>query len=799
MSEGSERDAPDSASSEVARTVPSSLTFRVLAVDDELPVRWAYRGALRPLISPSEVAGEGPPSPPVELVSCAQAEEAVEAVRAGIEEGRPFCVVFLDMHMPPGSDGAWAAARMREVDPLVNLVIVTRYSEFDPTALARQVGPRDKLLYVQKPFHAYEIRHFTLALAAKWQAERELYAERSQLEALVRDRTRELAAANEALHQDIERRRAAEAALLESQGRYALVARAANDGFWDWDLRTDAVYYSERWCSLVGLPEASTAAAAPGRWLDRVHPEDRPELERAIQRHLQGRSERCENEHRLRREDGSYLWVACRGLAVRDEAGEAVRFAGSLGDITPRREAQERLVYDALHDSLTGLPNRSLFLERLERALSVGRRRSETRFAVIFLDLDRFKVINDSLGHVVGDELLRSVAARLDASLRASDVIARNGYEDALARFGGDEFTILVEEIHSPENAIRVARRLLEALERPFVAGGNEVYTSASVGIVLSGDQYEHPGQLLRDADIAMYRAKAAGGGRFSVFDTEMHRRAMARLELESELRRALQRGQFELWYQPLVSLRSGALSGFEALMRWRHPERGIVPPGEFIPVCEETGLIIDAGAWALSAATGHAVELQRAAGGRPLYVSVNVSTRQVERPDFVPSVEAALASSGLPGQSLKIEITERVVIDNIASVPATFGRLAGLGVDLHMDDFGTGYSALSYLYRYPFSVLKIDRAFVKDLPTDARSREVVRAVAELAHRLGLAVTAEGIETPEQLEEVSSLGCDTAQGYYFARPLPLPEALDLVRQQRRWSSLPVSRPDLPVA
>jgi diguanylate cyclase (GGDEF)-like protein/PAS domain S-box-containing protein len=572
-------------------------------------------------------------------------------------------------------------------------------------------------------------------------------------------------------------RKHAEDALRESEERYALAARGANDGLWDWDLETQRVYFSTRWKAMLGYEE-SEIGDSPDEWLSRVHHEDRAPLhaELAAQWAATARKE-CAIEHRVLHKDGSYRWMLSRGVVERDGQGKATRMAGSQTDITSSKA----------FDPLTGLPNRTLFHDKLVACLERVAQEPSYPFAVLFLDLDRFKVINDSLGHMAGDELLIHVAQRLRAAVRnapQASPVTRGAAQDVIARLGGDEFAILLENVDA-DGAIRVADRIRESIHAAFRLETKEVFTTASIGIAPGNSGYRTPTEILRDADTAMYKAKALGRSRFVVFDAGMRAQAVACLELESDLRRAVDNQEFVLYYQPKVSLKTSRIVGAEALIRWRHPVHGIVPPDQFIPLAEETGLIVPIGLWVLrEACTAMHRWHAEFPTVPPLEVSVNVSVRQFREPDLQAQVSAILAETQLDPATLQLEITESVLMDDLTAVSGLLDGLKTLGVGLKIDDFGTGYASLQCLSRLPFDVLKIDRSFVVNMSDPDGTGDTIRAILLLAENLGMEVVAEGIEKKEQLIELQSMHCDYGQGYYFSPPLE-PEALgDLIRKSR---------------
>jgi len=549
--------------------------------------------------------------------------------------------------------------------------------------------------------------------------------------------------------------------LRETQDRYALAVRGANDGIWDWDLVADTIYYGPRWKQMLGHSEAEVGDA-PEEWFGRVRPDDLGGLRAAIDAHLEGHTSHFESEHQIRHADGGYRWVFNRGVAVRDSENRATRVAGSMSDITDRKAAEERLRHDALHDSLTGLPNRTMFLDHLELSLSRAKRDGRYRCGVLFLDLNRFKRVNDAFSHAVGDQLLVALARRLQTAMREGDTVAR---------LGGDEFTVLLHDIESVEAAKRVAKRIQSTVERPFSSDGRDLIVTASIGIAASEPGSEAT-ELMRNADIAMYEAKVSSEDGTAVFSASMRKRVVGQLKLEAELRHAIEGERLRIFYQPIVELEQGTLSGLEALARWPADAEREISPIEFIPVAEDTGMIRALGRIVLREACAR-LSSWRAEGvvEEDVTISVNVSARQLGEAGLLEDVTDALRRSALPARALRLEITEGTIMRDPERLPEILDQLEEVGVATHIDDFGTGYSSLTFLRHFAGNALKIDRSFVDSICADHGSAEIVRTIIGLARNLGLDVIAEGVETEEQLHALRRLGVRYAQGFLFAKPL----------------------------
>ncbi len=564
-----------------------------------------------------------------------------------------------------------------------------------------------------------------------------------------------------------------EAALSESTESHKLTIQASQGGFWDWDLRKNDIHFSARREGLLGFSE-DELSHRPLEWFHRVHPEDCPWLRADLLDSLRGRTSGFELEHRMRHRDGSYRWMLSRGIAVRDEKGRPKRLVGSHTDVTRYREAEKRLLHAALHDPLTGLPNRKYFMEQLAVSGRHAHKHPDYLFALLFLDIDRFKVVNDSLGHGVGDELLVSIGQRLTACVRPNDTIAR---------LGGDEFAVLLDDVREELEVTQIAEAIQKELDRPFPVAGQEVFTAVSIGITFNSAAHQRTEDILRDSDAAMSRAKQNGKAGYAMFDHSRKIRAIERLNLEGDLRRGLERDEFLVYYQPILDLESSCITGCEALLRWRHPQRGLVLPNDFIPVAEETGLIIPVSEWLLNAACAQMKDWERE-GIPSLQLSVNVSPRQFDRHDVFEVVNRALEQSGLDPALLLLELTESALVENAETTITPIVELYAKGVEIALDDFGTGYSSLIYLRRFPISTLKISESFTRPITAHPGDAAIATGLIALAHSLDLKVVAEGVETREQMDFLRLKKCDAVQGHIVSPPVAAENFKALLKRRR---------------
>jgi diguanylate cyclase (GGDEF)-like protein len=537
-------------------------------------------------------------------------------------------------------------------------------------------------------------------------------------------------------------------------------AHSTGEGLWDWDLRTDQVCYSPRWKAMLGYADREVGTS-PEEWLGRVHPDDLPLVRADLAAHRQGITPHFQNEHRILHKDNTYRWMLSRGDSVEHADGEGWRIAGSQTDITVGK----------VGDGVTGLPSRVLFIDRLERAIKRSKQNPESRFAVLFLDLDRFKLIDDSFGRLIGDQLLIAIARRLESCLRSTDSVAHFGDVSTIARQGGVEFTILLDDLIHPEHAARVAGRVQTALAAPFLLNGHEIWPATRIGITFGGTRYHSAAAPLRSADMALSSVGDQGKARLEGFDAAMRDRAEAVRQMENDLRHSLERQEFRLHYQPILSLETDRIVGVEALLRWQHKERGLIAPDVFIPVAEDTGLIVPIGWWVLREACHQMSRWRhRFTADSALFVCVNFSTKQLLQADLPEGIVKLLEETGLDPHQLKLEISESTIMDDHKSAAAALARLRDLGVQVNIDDFGTGRSTLSSLCCFPIETVKVDRSFVARMTQD-HGWNAAESIVIQAHDLNLVVVAEGVETEAQYHRLKSVACEFGQGFYFSRPV----------------------------
>jgi diguanylate cyclase (GGDEF)-like protein/PAS domain S-box-containing protein len=652
-----------------------------------------------------------------------------------------FDLVLLDQMMP-GMSGSEVLRELRanyspEVLPVI---MVTAVAESAKVADALESGAND---YITKPVD------FKVALARI----------RAQL---ARKRT--------------------EAALRHSEERYAMAARASRDGLWDWNLTTGNIYFSPRWKEMLGLDDDTTSS--PDEWFSRIVKADRQTISDVVQAHLNGTEDVLQCNYRMRHADGSLRWMSCRGIVTRDATGLATRLAGSQSDITDEKT----------HDALTGVPNRLLLVSQLECILEdiandAGSvvASSAADYAVLFLDLDGFKTINDSLGHAAGDHLLKAIAARLRLAAWNGPLDEGVMRAPLVARMGGDEFAILLEGNMTRSAVEAFARDVQRLMRGAFDLNGQVLHCVFSIGVAVASERHHAPEDVLREADMAMYAAKLQNRGGVVVFDQSMRDAATLRLELEEDLRSAVRKGEFDVVYQPKVDIGSGRTYGVEALVRWNHPKRGILSPGFFIPLAEETGIIVEIGKWIRRRACAQVVAWQKEfPTDPPLELSVNLSPREFKQKNLADEIKRTLVDTGLPPASFHLEVTEGVLFEDMSGARQMLHALKNIGIKLDIDDFGTGYSSLKYLRELPFDTLKIDQYFTAALdPKEPSSGELIRAIVSMADNLGLEVVAEGIETEMQSFSLQMLGCRQGQGYYFSKPVGTADMDVLLASQQK--------------
>ncbi len=669
-------------------------------------------------------------------------------------------MVLLDIMMP-GLDG-YETCRRFKADPRtadIPVIFMSALSEGLNKVKAFEVGAVD---YITKPIDTSEtlarVRHH-LALQA---AQADLAKLNRELEERVQRRTEELMEEVQERHQAV--------------AQFRSIFKLAPIGMAITDEQGSFVDVNQSLCDTLGFSNGELLGLS---WRDLLHPEDQQLVLHPFQHLVLGHLDDFQVESRCLDKEGEEIHGLLQAAVVRSEGEKPNYIISQFMDMTHRKQVEAELRHSANHDDLTGLPNRAFISERLNEAIAASQADPNYCFALLFLDLNRFKLVNDSLGHQVGDQLLIALSRRLEMAVRGSDVIGR---------LGGDEFVVVLEKICSIEDAVHVAERINTMLKEPFVLDEHRLFTSASIGIAMGTAQYENSDELLRNADIAMYSAKAQGReGDYIIFDRGMYEQVSSKLQLETELRRALEQEEFQLYYQPIVATESGALLGFEALVRWFSPEKGMVSPADFIPIAEETGLIVPLGEWILREATEQLLRWRHLSPqAQSLKMSVNLSIQQLKSPNFLQRLDDLLAHQNWDAKGLQLEITESIFMEDLEELLALLQGLKQRGIELALDDFGTGYSCLSYLHRFPLDHLKVDRAFVSDMGPQGENSEIAAMVINLAHQLGMGAIAEGIEEPHQREQLERMGCKASQGYWFSKPLNADAAEKMVLEPLPW-------------
>jgi len=658
-------------------------------------------------------------------------------------------VILLDVMMP-GINGIEICRQIKAIEKwrMVPIIIVTALNRKEDLAQCFDAGADD---FITKPINKIELRARVNSMLRIKQHYDLLQTSLERQAALEKEKV--------------------EASLKESENRYASLASVVPVGIFRLDLDGHCLYVNDHWSYITGMSADESEGLG---WLNGIHPEDRITVARQWYDATKIGTVPLSLECRFLGSKDNTIWVIGQSVLERNEHRQMTGFVGTITDITERKEAQKNLLYNSLHDPLTSLANRTLLIKTLEVAIAKASVSESYQYAVLFLDLDRFKVINDSLGHLFGDQLLQNVAQKLQSYLKPTDLIAR---------IGGDEFVILLEDIAGDEDVLQVVQKILHQFQTSTVINGQEVFITTSIGLVFGNSHYKKANDLIRDADIALYHAKSEGKATYRVFDARMHTQAVNRLNLETQLRKAFERDEFVLHYQPIMDIFKKQLVGFEALVRWQHPTRGLILPSEFIPITEETGLILRLDDWVINESCRQLSDWRnRFPEHFPLKISVNLSVQDLRATNLVSSIESSLSKTGLSGDCITLEITESMLIDNIHKTIDLLNQLREKNIHISIDDFGTGYSSLKYLHLLPADYLKIDRSFVSRMAQENRDYQVVNTIINLSNQLGVAVIAEGIETNQQLKWLEKLGCEFGQGYFFSKPLPASEIEQLIFQ-----------------